>query len=100
MTQLMRARRPEIPPLLDPLAALEAAILRARAELPQVGQGPDLERLEHAAGDVMRALVWARHRTADLEMLALAALDEVAHAVGAPLIATLGSSRSNGRASL
>jgi len=89
MSQVLRLRSVERPPLLDPLAALEAAILRAHSELPVVGGELNVEHLEHAAGDVLRALMWARRRTADLEALALATLDEVALAVGTPLIATV-----------
>jgi len=83
---LRGARRADAPPLLDPLAALEAAIARARAELPAAGARAHREHLVLAAGDVLRALVWARRRTADLESEASAALHELARAVGEPVL--------------
>jgi hypothetical protein len=72
--------------LLDPLAAVAAAIERLRAELPGRGDLIDdsrRERLELAAGDVLRAVVQARRTTRDLEHAGVAALDEAAHALGA-----------------
>lgn len=83
---LLRSRRADAPPLLEPLAALEAAIARARAELSAEGAAAHHQHLRHAAGDVMRALVWARRRTANLESEASATLHELAHAVGEPLL--------------
>jgi len=93
-------------PLLDGSAALVAAIERAQAELPAVGDELDprrRERLQHAAGDVLRALAWARRnaelgdaerldRMASLELAGAAMLDRVAHALGGPLLRKLGHS--------
>lgn len=72
--------------LLGTLDALVAAIERARAELPCRGPALDAacrDNLEIAAGDVLRALVWARHRVRELEHSAALTLDDIAFALGA-----------------
>lgn len=83
----MTARRVgESPALLGPLDALGAAVDRARAELPRRGDPLDAvrrERLELAAADVVRALVWARRQLRDRERDAAEALDAVARVLGA-----------------
>jgi len=81
--------------VLDPLAALAAAVDRASVELAGRSEALDSarrERLEHAAGDVLRALVWARHEMRDLERASIAALDDIAHALGTARLGALGIS--------